>query len=1852
MAVLIASPAFAQSAAGGSSHTVILKTDGTVWTVGANGVGQLGDNTITARQSPIQVPGLTDIVGVAAGADHSLAITSTGNLYVWGQNTSGQIGDATTTSPRKTPVQSNLTNVVAIAAGRIHSVALRSNGDAYTWGGDNKGQLGDGTGGVTNTTAPALVMSNVAAIAAGAEHTLFVKTDGTVYASGENGFYQLGDGTTTDRATPVQMSGISSATAVAGGALQSYVLLSGGTVKAIGYNSDGELGDGTTTSPRTSPVSVATLTNITAIAAGSYHAIARESDGTVWTWGYNPYGQLGDGTTTLRSSPVELTTISSISKVGAGDNHSIAITSSGVVYAWGDNLNSQLGDGTNVRRTVPTPISDAAFDWKVSTPTFNIASGTYNVDRTVIIAITSAGATIRYTQDGTEPTESATAIASGSSVTASTSQTLKARAFKSGMPSSNIASADYQLKVSIPSTTPASGTFSTAQTLTMSTTPTTAATFRYTTDGSTPTESSTPYSSAISVTTTTTFKVLGFKTGWTPSDLRTSTITMNFGTLAAPAADYGTGNYTNTVTVALSSIPGATIRYTTNGTLVQSNSPSYTAPFVFGVTTTLRAKAYHPDYTAGSEVTWTYTLSPSAPTFSPTAGSYVAGQLVTVTSPTTGSVVHYTINGAEPIESDPIVASGSTLVVGNYTLKAKAWKTGTTVSATATAAYAITGTVAPPAIAAGSDHVLAIRNDGTVWAWGGNGNGQTGDGTQTTPRLLPRIVAGITGAAAASAANQYSHVLKNDGAVMAFGSNGSATLGDGTSVRKLWATSLSALSGTIAIDGGDNHTVALLGNATVLAWGTNSFGQVGDGSTTTRLSPTSVSGLSAVAAVRAGRLFSLALKQDGTVASWGRNAFGQLGDDTQTDRWTPVSVSGLSSVTAIATGYDHALALRSDGTLRAWGRNFSGQLGDGTGTDRDLPIEVAFLQDVIAISAGATFSVALTGDGRVFTWGSNSSGELGDGTTTSRTSPNQVDGLSDIVLISAGANFVVAMQSDGSVWAWGGNADGQLGDGTTTARLLPLQIAGPGMNWRVATPSLSLAGGIYATGQTVTATIADTDAILRYSTTGADPTSSDATVTSGGTIAIDQSQTLKVSGWKTGAPTSVVIARVYELKAVTPTFSPGVGAYSTTQNVTLSTTTAGATIRYTSDGSEPTPSSTIYSVPIAVAETLTLKATAFKTGWTPSSGAYASFWIMSGTVATPAISPVGGTQTLAPLVTISTATSGATIRYTLDGTTPTGSSPVFVYPFRVLATTTVKAKAFKAGYTASGVATTTYNVDAAMAAATPSIVPGGGFYTLAQTVTITGASGATLRYTTDGTDPTTSSTSITSGNTLTMAKSQVLKVRAWATSVDPSAVRRADFVVTGAVSAGAGHSAALKADGSVWTWGGNPFGQLGQTGVSSALTPAQVLTGAIAVSAGDRHTIAVKSDGSVWSWGYGLLGRLGNGGSGGTVATPTQISFSGAVSVAAGYDHSLVLKADGTVWAFGYNTRGEIGDGTATMRTTAVQVAGLSGVVAIAAGRDVSYALQTDAAGGGSVWAWGANANGQLGDGSTFDRWTPVRVLALPSITQIAASSGGSHAIALGADTRVYAWGLNADGQLAIGNMNNQVTAQAVPVLTAVRLIGAGTNFGLAVDATARSWSWGATGYHLGAGQPGASDVIVPQTADLAGALAIASGDLHNLAAMPNGSVGAFGINSGRLGDGGSTASALPVTVSNFSLADNGWLVGDPDDDDLATWREYLLGTDPLNADTNGNGVLDGHDEAAGSSALDPDTDDDGVPNWIEQQHGTDPFRADTDGDSVSDLNDAFPLDPTRSLAPSSNPSDTTPPVVTLKEPVSARRIP
>jgi alpha-tubulin suppressor-like RCC1 family protein len=341
--------------AAGSFHNLVVKSDGTVWAWGDNYRGQLGGGTAfrEVESRPVQVSNLTDVVSVAAGHAHSLALKSDGTLWVWGGNEHGELGDGTTVQ-RNTPVRvSSLAGVVAVAAGSWYSLAVKSDGTVWSWGNNTYGQLGDGT--TTDRLTPVQVpnLTGVVAVAAGDSHSLALKSDGTLWAWGYNNG-RLGDGTRSPymRSTPVRVSSLAGVVAVAAGTYHSLAVKSDGTLWSWGDNIFGQLGDGSTAYSSMTPVQVPSLTGVVAVSAGHQHSLAVKSDGTFWAWGRNENGQLGDGTTVeQRTTPVNL--LGGVVAVAAGSYHSLAVKSDGTLWAWGNNVRGQLGDGTGTSRSTP-----------------------------------------------------------------------------------------------------------------------------------------------------------------------------------------------------------------------------------------------------------------------------------------------------------------------------------------------------------------------------------------------------------------------------------------------------------------------------------------------------------------------------------------------------------------------------------------------------------------------------------------------------------------------------------------------------------------------------------------------------------------------------------------------------------------------------------------------------------------------------------------------------------------------------------------------------------------------------------------------------------------------------------------------------------------------------------------------------------------------------------------------------------------------------------------------------------------------------------------------------------------------------------------------------------------------------------------------------------------------------------------------------------------------------------------------------------------------------------------------------------------------------------------------------------
>ncbi len=342
----------------------------------------------------------------------------------------------------------------------------------------------------------------------------------------------------------------------------------------------------------------------------------------------------------------------------------------------------------------------------------------------------------------------------------------------------------------------------------------------------------------------------------------------------------------------------------------------------------------------------------------------------------------------------------------------------------------------------------------------------------------------------------------------------------------------------------------------------------------------------------------------------------------------------------------------------------------------------------------------------------------------------------------------------------------------------------------VATPTFTPDGGSYAGPQNVIVKCATDGAVIHYTTNGETPTETSPTIAWGGTIAVNHSVVLKAKAWREGWTPSAIKAAEYTITdaiVATPTFDPPGGTYSAPINVIIRCATEGAIIRYTTNGLDPTEQSPTVANggTVPVSASLVLKAKAWKLGLTASAVARAEYHITIPTVATPTFDPDGGTYAEARNVIIRCATELAVIRYTTNGETPTETSAEVANGGTVLVdkAMVLKAKAWRTGWTPSEVKAAEYHIAPAQVA-TPTFDPAGGTYSEAKNVIIRCATeGAIIRYTTNGEEPTESSTQIVSGGSVLVDKSLVLKAKAWKLGMTASLVKAAEYhIVSGVVT--------------------------------------------------------------------------------------------------------------------------------------------------------------------------------------------------------------------------------------------------------------------------------------------------------------------------------------------------------------------------------------------------------------------------------------------------------------------------------------
>ena len=341
---------------GGHMFSIAIKDDGTLWGWGSNSNGELGAGNTPYKLMPTKIGTESNWSSVSAGYYHTVAIKKDGSLWTWGNNRQGQLGLGTSVSeyyePQRVGTENNWKSV---SAGSHHTMAIKNNGTLWGWGENREGQLGDGTR--ISKNIPTFIDINWTMVEANAMNTLAID-DGVIWKWGN--FYSK-----FETATPEIFGDDSDWKSIASTGSHSMALKNDNSLWAWGENGKGELGDGTNIQ-RKIPIKVGNSTNWESVSVGINSTKAIKNDGSLWVWGMNNNGQLGDGTNIDKNTPTQLGSSTEWKNIFSGLEHTLAVKKNGSLWSWGFNFNGQLGDGTLTDRNIPVQITPPCIPLSVS----------------------------------------------------------------------------------------------------------------------------------------------------------------------------------------------------------------------------------------------------------------------------------------------------------------------------------------------------------------------------------------------------------------------------------------------------------------------------------------------------------------------------------------------------------------------------------------------------------------------------------------------------------------------------------------------------------------------------------------------------------------------------------------------------------------------------------------------------------------------------------------------------------------------------------------------------------------------------------------------------------------------------------------------------------------------------------------------------------------------------------------------------------------------------------------------------------------------------------------------------------------------------------------------------------------------------------------------------------------------------------------------------------------------------------------------------------------------------------------------------------------------------------------------
>ena len=1656
----------------GWAHSVGLTSTGKIVSWGMGNNGRLGNASSNHSAYPVQVQQSGVLAGktvtaVVAGNNHSIALTSDGAVYGWGGNSSGQIGNGNTTEswvPAAVVLNGSLTGktVSKIFAYGDFSLALSTDGKLYAWGNNGNGQLGNGT--TTNSSVPVEVNTTgvlsgktITHVAPGGGylgggHVLVRTSDGLLFSWGYNLVGQLGNGTTTQSSVPVAvtMSGAMAGRNIAGvaaGYLHSLAWTPEGDVFAWGSNASGQLGNGTLTQQTLpTPVNPGAMVGKTVVAAagGGAFSFFLASDGSVFSTGANNYGQLASGDFIQALVPVVASVPAGVTQISAGINgHAILLTSAGDAYSSGWNQYGQIGDGTNFSSPVPTLLPPSLFGGKTVRGVvggFEFASALTSDGSLFSWGLTSSG----YPGALGLGTLSVQML-SGSSLTLYPSANVPQALQSFGMVAAISGANQHALAVDTEGRPWAWGSNSAGALGNGSTTVS-------------PSPAQIPESAA---TVGKRFASIAAGGNW-------SFLLSSDGKLFATGfngnGQLGIGSTTN------SPVP-----------VLVGGSSDLAAQTVLSVASSFAnawAGASYALTVDGKLYAWGYNGQ----------GQVGNGTTTIVHTPVQIQIAGSGAGGAAFETVVAVAAAGSTSNWGNHVLaltasgKLYAWglndrgQLGNGSTSSSTIPLAVTmGAMAGKsivAIAAGASLSMALTSDGCVYAWGDNSAGGVGDGTfinrtlpvkVSLPASLEGNATGIAfsgGAGFAWSGAQAGFGLQPQSVGAAAGSAVSLSTmlhAPGMPVSYQWkkAANVNGVTTYTPIAGATQPLYAI---ASLDAAATGSYvlealtplGAVQSEPATVGIltAPPSfdLSSVPAPVTLNAGGALSLSFtlaagsgpftyqwRKDGapvsgaTASSYAVSA-AKVGDSGV---YSLVVTNALGSATSASVSVTvNGPPVDATPTVLAWGSNVSGQIGDGNGIGRTafVPPDMTGVlagKKIVQYGAGINHAVVLADDGKLYAWGQNDRGQFGNGTTVSSAVPVAVTmgalAGKTITSVKAGSSFSAALTSDGKVYAWGAGTTGQLGTGSSLDSWVPVAVVSSG----------ALAGKTVTQigcGVSFMTVLTQDNKLFSW---GANPSGE---LGNGNTTSSNVPVAVTMTAFGTKTIQKLAVGGYHTLVLTQDFFLFGWGTNASGQ---LGLNSTGLT-----------------SSPAAVTQTGALSG---KTVTDIAAGYYHSL----------ALSQNGQVF------------SWGQNTYGQLGNNTSGQQqvPIVVGSVGALSSKTVTAIGASyyssAALTSDGMLATWGRNDQGQLATgdfvnywipTNATLPAGKTFN----AIVSGTGGRTVLFSTGGevyAAGHNSNSQLGDGSTQYQT-----------TPVALTAAAFGNKTIAALLSGGSAsqNSATLTSDGTLFAWGTNLNGQLGfgaqpngtfvPVAAPASLAQAGVLVGKSVLSAsmGSSHMLALTTDGLVAAWGSNTSGQLGTGNAN-NASTPVWVGQSGSIygeviiSVAAAGDASLALTSDGRVYAWGVGTSGQLGNGATGNSSNPVLVGSLlqgKTVSSIAGSVSACYALTVD----GQVFAWGSEASGQLGNGSTSNVALPVLVTgALTGKRIVAVRPGNNHVLALGDDGQIYAWGLNASGQLG----NNSTTALLTPLAVGglsgktIVSIAAGNNASLALTSLGELYAWG-----------------------------------------------------------------------------------------------------------------------------------------------------------------------------------------------------